>query len=138
MALFVRKIDYGKWAQRKILEGEQPSADAITNCLKTTRNTLSLWSIRDESELDEAVLAIAAQGDHLDTIDVLKINPSLISEMKLNIVESQGLTPYITFVNNHLDIVELDYVSIGIVAQIIVESIRNGGRKRVTLGELKK
>jgi hypothetical protein len=138
MALFVRKIDYAKWAQRQILEGEPPSADAITNCMKTTRNTLSLWSIRDESELDEAVLAIAAQGDHLDTIDILKINPSLISDRGLNVIKSHGLTPYAGFVNNHLDIVKLDYALLGIMAGVIVESIRHGGRKRVTFGELKK
>jgi hypothetical protein len=138
MALFVRKIEYSKWAQRRILEGEQPSADAITNCMKTTRNTLSLWSIRDEGELDEAVLAIAAQGDHLDTIDVLKINPSLIKDRGLHVLKSQGLTPYAGFVNNHLDVVELDYTSLGIMAGVIVESIRHGGWKRVTFGELKR
>lgn len=138
MALLVRKIDYNKWMQRRILDGEQPSGDAITNCMKTKWNTLSLWSIGDEGELDEAVLAIAADFTNLDAIDVLKIDPLLIEGKGLHLVESQGVTHYIGFVNNHLDVIDLDYTSLGRMAEVIVESILLGGRKRFTHGELKR
>jgi hypothetical protein len=132
MALFVRKIEYAKWAQRRILEGEQPSADAITNCMKTTHNTLSLWSIDDESELEDAVIAIAAQFDQLDTIDVLSIDPSLIEDRELPLKKTPGLSPYAAFMNRHLDVFDLDYNLLGFMAEVIVESIRQERKKRFT------
>jgi hypothetical protein len=138
MALLIRKIEYNKWMERRILEGEQPSGDAITNCMKTKGNTLSLWSIDNEDELEEAVLAIAAQFNNLDAIDVLKIDPLLIQAKGLPVEACPGLTPYVGFVNNHLHVVNLDYMSLGLMADVIVESIRQEGRKRVTFGELKR
>jgi hypothetical protein len=138
MAFFVRKIEYGKWVQRRILEGEPPSADAITNCMKTKWNTLSLWSINDETELEEAVLAIAAQLDHLDTIDVLVIDPFLIKNRELSLKGTPGLTPYIGFADKHLDVFNLDYASLGLMAEVIVESIRQDRRERFTKSRLKK
>ena len=88
MALIVRKIDYNKWMQRKILDGEQPSADAVTNCMRTTRNTLSVWYINDSTELEEAVLAIASQFDHLDSADFLIIETLLLQERELLLDET--------------------------------------------------
>jgi len=130
MAILVRKIEFAKWVQRNILEGEQPSADAITRCMRTTGNKLSLWSIDDESELEEAVLAIVAQGDHVDTIDVLSIDHSLFEDKKLPLEVSPGLTPYSGFAERHLDVTELDYVSLGLMAEVIVESIRRNRWER--------
>jgi hypothetical protein len=133
MSFVVRKIEYTKWRQRRILDGETPSADAITNCMRTTGNKLSLWSIADEGELEEAVIAIAAQGDHLDAIDVLTIDKSLIEERKLSLVKSRGLTPYTSFEDKHYDVVELDYNSLGLMASVIVESIRRSIEKKRNL-----
>ncbi len=137
MSLVVRKIDYGKWIQRRILEGERPSADAITNCMKTSSNTLSLWAINGISEIDEAVLAISSQFNSLDTIDILTIELSLIKSRGLSVKECAGLTPYERFVERHLDVVDLDYTSLGLMSEVIIESIRQGRCRRVTRGELK-
>lgn len=137
MPFVVRKIDYIKWTQRRILEGEQPSADAITNCMKTTNNTLSLWSVDDENEIEEAVLAIAAQFSDLDTIDILTIDPSLIKDRGLSIQKCLGMTPYKSFAERHLDVVELDYKSLGLMAEVIIESLRQDRWKRIFLSHLK-
>ena len=138
MPFVVRKIDYIKWNQRRIFEGEQPSADAITNCLKTTSNTLSLWSIVDESEIEEAVLAIGSQFNDLDTIDILTIDPSLIMGSGLSVKKCPGLTPYRGFEERHLDVVDLDYKSLGMMAQVIIASLRQGRSKRFLRDELKR
>lgn len=138
MTLIVRKIDYNKWMQSDILKGNHPSADAITNCMRTSRNTLSVWSLKDSTELEEAVLAIASQFDHLDAADFLIIETLLLEEKNLVLKRTPGQTPYSTFVNNHRDVVNLDYQSLGSMAEVIVESIRRLHNERFTSGQLKK
>lgn len=137
MLFAVRKIEYSKWAQRQILNGEQPSADAITNCMKTTNNRLSLWSISGINEVNEAVLAIGSQFKDLDSIDILTIDLSLITDKGISTEKCAGLTPYKNFEERHLDVVDLDYVSLGQMAEVIIESIRQGRWKRVLRKDLK-
>lgn len=138
MSLVVRKTDYNKWMQNDVIKGKQPSADAITNCMRTFKNTLSVWFITDSTELEEAVLAIASQFDHLDTADFLILEMSLLEEKKLNIEYNQGQTPYVTFISNHRDIVNLDYITLGFMAEVIVRSIKRHHHERFTRGQLKK
>ncbi len=135
MSLLIRKFDYfGKWYQRDILNGEQPSADAITHCLKTKENTLSFWSIVDENQREEGVLAIVAQFDHLDTTDVLLIDRSLVEQLCID--KSRGKTPYTDFIDKHFDVKNLDYSSLGVLAEAIVEGIRKAWHKRFRESEL--
>lgn len=138
MSLVVRKIEYNKWLQNKVLDGEQPSADAITNCIRTYRNTLSVWLINDSTELEEAVLAIVSQFDHIDAVDFLVIEAPMLREKALELECNQGITPYAAFVDKHCDIVNLDYTALGCVAKVVVESIRRSYRERFTRSQLKK
>jgi len=138
MPLLVRKISVAKWAQRNITEGESPSADAITGCMRTSGNTLSLWLIESEVDLDRAVLAIASTFQKVDTIDVATIELDSIREKGLRLVESEGISPYTEFVSNHRDVCELDYDSLGALAELIVESIRNKRTKRYTKNDLRR
>ena len=124
-------------ATARRVSGESPSADAITNCLRTTRNTLSVWFINNFTELEEAVLAIAAQFDHLDTVDFLIIELSMLYAVHLEIEETPGETPYTAFISSHRDITALNYVSLGTVADVIVETLRRKYQERFTRGRLK-
>lgn len=137
MPFLVRKIDYAKWNQKDALNGGVPSADAITSCMRTSGNKLSLWSITDDSQIEEAVLAIVACNQNLDAIDVLSIDPSLIEQKGLAIESSPGTTPYVGFRDNHRNVIELDYCSLGTMAQVFVDSICQGRRRRITRAELK-
>ncbi|MBU1261124.1 MAG: hypothetical protein KJ757_01240 [Planctomycetes bacterium] len=136
MSFLVRKIDRSKWDQRNIIDGEQPSADAITNCMRTTLNTLSLWLINDVNEREEAVLAIASNFTNLAAIDILLIDRALIEKRKLTLVTKPGLTLYSDFKNQHLNVTNLDYPSLGVMAEVIVESIRQKRHKRFREREL--
>ena len=137
MSFLIRKIDeYNKWRQNDILNGEPPSADAITHCLKTKQNSLSFWLIGDESQREEGVLAIASQFEHIDTVDILLIDRSLFEQKQLGLVPTPGLTPYTDFIDNHFDVINLDYLSLGTVAEVIVESIRQARYKKFRESEL--
>jgi len=138
MSLLVRKINKAKWLQVDISTTDDVSSDAITNCLKTTKNTLSVWKIDTEEDLEQAVLALVANQDHLDTIDVVILQEDSLNEYNLNIVASPGDTPVESLVEAHRDIADLTFSRLGNVKDHIVERIRNEHIKRFTVGNLKK
>lgn len=138
MPLLVRKINKAKWYQIDIENDNDVKADAITNCLKTTKNNLSVWRIESEDDLEEAILALVANQDHLDTIDVVILEESTLIDYKLNIVASPGDTPVESLIAAHRDISDLTFTNLGMVKDHIVERIRNQKIKRFTVGSLKK
>lgn len=138
MSLLVRKIEKAKWLQNNIQGGEDVSADAITNCLKTKGNTLSTWSISTIDELSEAVLAIVSGHEHLDTIDIVYFDSNLLKEDGIALQSSPGKVPIQDLIEQHKDIINLTYKSLGTVANYIVESIKQDNVKRYTKGMIKK
>lgn len=138
MSLLVRKINIAKWHQVDISSSNDVSADAISNCLKTTKNTLSVWHIISEEDLDKAVLALVANQDHLDKIDVVILDESTLLEYNLNIVATPGETPIPSLKDSHRDIADLTYSKLGGVKDHIVDKIRAKSHKRYTVSTLKK
>ncbi len=136
-SLLVRKINKAKWFQKNILEEDIVSADAITNCLKTSRNTLSVWKIESEQELDMAVLALASKQEHLDAIDVVILEESTVSSLKIEIIATPGDTPVSDLVDTHRDLSDLDYDKLGCISSHIVERVRADKLKRYTKSALK-
>jgi len=138
MSLLIRKINKAKWFQVDIVNNSDVSADAITNCLKTTDNTLSVWNIENEEYLNNAILAIVSNQDHLETIDIVIIDQDSLENKNVNIVISPGNIPILKLIDTHRDITDLTYSKLGFVKDFIVESIRNDQLKRYTVGSLKK
>ncbi len=138
MSLLVRKIDKAKWLQNNIVNCDDVSADAITNCMKTSENKLSTWHIEEEESLDEAVLAIVSAHKHLDTIDIVWMNQDQLSESGIKMQNTQGLTPVVDLVDSHVDIKNLTYKSLGTVASCIVQALAEEKVRRYTRGALKK
>jgi hypothetical protein len=134
--MLIRKIDKAKWLNGDIPK-EPPSADAITNDLKTTKNTLSVWRINDETELEEAVLAIVSGQDHLETIDVVMLDDDFFVKCNISTETTNGNTPVIDLVDTHRDLLSLDYWTIGMVAEHIIENIKKDKLKRFTKIKLK-
>lgn len=137
MSLLVRKIERAKWIQNDIVNGAPVSADAITNCAKTTGNALSTWRVTDASALDDAVLAMSSRFDHLDSIDVVALEETTLAAAGLNIVSTLGVTPIESLVCTHRDIVELTYASLGTVANLIVQEFKADRVHRFTKGRLR-
>ncbi len=136
--LLIRKINKSKWFQIDIKNDDDVSADAITNCLKTTNNTLSVWSIENEGDIEQAILAIASNLDHIETIDVVILNDQKLQEFGIKIITSKGNTPIESLKEIHRDLSELTFSKLGNVKDHIVERIRNDRIKRFTKGNLKK
>jgi hypothetical protein len=136
--MLVRKIDKAKWITGSTPIEPLSSADAITNCLKTKNNTLSVWRIDSETELEEAVLAIVSGQDHLDTIDVVMLDDDYLIKCKIPTKEIEGRTPVEDLKHTHRDLSSLDFWAIGMVAEHIVENIKKDKLKRFTQAKLKK
>ncbi len=138
MSLLVRKINKAKWFQVDIENDSDVSADAVTNCLRTTNNTLSVWQINTEKDLDNAVLALVTKHEHLETIDIIILEESSIKDYNISIVASPGETPIDKLAQNHRDLAELTFSKIGSIKDYIVERIRTDNLRRYTKGSLKK
>ncbi|MDR1884565.1 MAG: hypothetical protein LBR26_17595 [Prevotella sp.] len=135
--MLVRKINKAKWFNDgKIIE--DPSADAMTNCLKTTQNTLSVWLINSETEIEDAVLAIVSGQDHLETIDIVMLEDEYFIKCEIRTEETEGLTPVFDLRNKHRDLASLDFWTLGMVAYHIIENIKKNKLQRFTEAKLKK
>lgn len=136
MSLFIRKINRNKWLQADQVP-DDVSADAITGCMRTQRNTLSVWEVQDENKIDEAVLAIVSAGDHLETIDVIQIDREHLEENRIDCIQTEGRTPVEDLVGTHVDLCNLAYKELGIIAYHIVDKFRQGKVERYTKTRLK-
>jgi hypothetical protein len=138
MSFLVRKINRAKWFQFDILKFDEVSADAVTNCLKTTGNTLSVWHIESEEDIENAVLAIVANQDHIETVDFVILDAQALIEYNLNIVFTPGDTPVKSLVETHRDVSGLSYTKLGHVKEHLVQRIRVDKIKRYTASSIKK
>ena len=103
--MLVRKITKSKWFQNDILNGAEVSADAITNCLKTTKNTLSVWRVDNEETIEEAALAIVANQQYLETIDVVLLDEEYFLKYQIKIENTEGNTIVEDLKNTHVDLI---------------------------------
>lgn len=137
MSLIVRKIERGKWMQNDILSGADVSADAITNCMKTRNNSLSVWEVSREDQVDDVVLALASQSEHIETMDVVVLDRTTLINSGLQLQATDSPTPIKELSQIHRDIVQLTYTSLGVLARITVDAMRNKTNHRYTKGKIK-
>ena len=137
MSLLIRKINRNKWLQADKIP-DDVSADAITGCMRTKSNALSVWEVSDENKIDEAVLAIVSAGDRLEAIDVVQIEREHIEKSKIDCIQTDGRTLVEDLVDTHIDLSNLAYKELGIIACHIVNKIRQEQIKRYTEGQIKK
>ena len=121
MSFLVRMINRAKW-EPPVNSGIP--ADAITNDLKTSSNTLSFWKcdkpkINSEIELQDVALALAAGRPKLDRLGLIYIEETAFSKMSLPLHQTPGNTPVDSLRNSHFDLVDLDFVRLGKVAYLI-------------------
>ena len=118
MGLLVRKINRSKWPQEDEKNVFKVASDAITICLKSCGNTLSVWEIDNEQNLDEAVLALASGFQHLESIDVVMLESDRL-QAEIKSKQTKGQTP----------VKDLEH---------IIEKLRQKKIKRYTISDLKK
>jgi len=128
MCLLVRKISRAKW--ESAAKGAEISADAITGCLRTSDNNLSVWRIEDDSAVEDAILAIVSNSQHPDTIYVALLHEREVLASGFQLDAKLGATPVERLRDTHCDICGLTYGSLGLIAGLIVNSIQQNEVKR--------
>ena len=122
MPILVRKIERAKW-ENSDNENRDFPADAITVCMRTSQNRLSVWRILSDEEIEKAVIAIVSSGKHIDSIDVVLLDEEYFKENNIDLLESRGITSYEEMEDSHIDIDNLTYQKLGLVAYHISDKI---------------
>ena len=77
MSLLVRKCNRNNW-DYDIVNASDISADAITQCMRTTKNSMSVFEIASDTDIDDAFLAISSNGDSLESFDVVILKRNVL------------------------------------------------------------
>lgn len=132
--LLVRRIGRRKWP---ITYTDGPSdripADAVTADLRTRKNRLSFWICKDVDDLEGAVLAIAAAAQRVTSIDIVWIEDDEHHFSGYRRVRTEGDTPVAAWRQRHLDLEELDYAGLGMVASAVAHAVGANRWRRVSL-----
>lgn len=133
-----RKITRPKWDQQETVDAGEIASDTVTADLRTTGNTLSFWTcdVVDDVQLKDVALALAANGDRIDKIDIAWLTDQNVSADGLQVASTNGKTPVLRLAKRHVDIVRLDLVRLGKVARLIQTAVTAGGHRRLTKAEV--
>lgn len=137
MAYLVRKFHRPKWEPNKIVPGsvDEVSADALTSCLRTSGNTLSVWKTENPEwgEFDDVLAAMFSTLDGPSRADIILLKEKELQEIDgVELEESEGKTPAVNEINaKHRDISNLKHSSITCVAEIFLEELAKGQNAQV-------
>ena len=119
--------------------GEIP-ADAVTIDLRTRDNSLSFWQCNSgrADEIDNAALAIAAGRERLDKLEIIWLDEEKVRADGQALRDSEGRTPVSDMVDSHIDLVDLNYNLLGVVARRVVNAIEENRYRRLTRTRVKR
>ena len=141
MPYLVRRISRAKWDNEDYdyLHNDNPPADAITSCLRTFNNELSTWLIEDVKDLNQAILCLVtgSKQENINTLQLIYFDIEEISRRGLVFEKTPGDTVINEFQDSHFDIQSLNYDSLGVFKDIVLDCLRNGQCKTITKKTLK-
>lgn len=126
MQYLARKIQRAKWYVLPFMTTVEISADAITgHSLRTTGNELSLWECDTvDDDLREVVLALAANMQHLETVDIVLLRRSELDALEFQMEPREGNTPVQSLRHRHINAVKLTASKIYQLAEKIALNVR--------------
>lgn len=133
----IRKVSLAKWQGSLAVGPDYISADAITGCLRTTGNTLSVWKNESEEEYAQSVLALLASLTSMDTIDIVRLGVDELLSRDLVLAETAGDTRAKGLESLHRDIINLDHGSLKIVAEMVKSKVAENKSIRLRKQEIK-
>lgn len=143
MTYLLRKFSYAKWKGNKEFPPMNFTADAITNCIKTSRNQLSVWISESNDfskpEVEKLVVALATTMDKPDVMDFVWLNTEWFQNENIPLVFNKGTSKYESLNDRHRDLSNLDLNGLSKVGKHIVEKMEEpGNRKRYSKNEILK
>ncbi len=138
MAYYVRKISRSKWQEdplsadeeKALLEVKKGAADAVTNCIKTTGNKLSLWRVEEKRDSIDDIIPLIVGFERPDTCDIIYISDEVFLQEGIVIEQSSedANTPIEELKQYHYNAIVEDYEGLGKFARIVLRSLDNHKR----------
>jgi hypothetical protein len=134
MAFLVRKFNRAKWPGENELQLiEDLSADALTSCLRTSGNTLSVWKTGSAvwGTFDDILAALFSTLDGPNRADVIVISQREVELIDgVELIDVKASTAASESINNkHSDISKLSFSSMAKVAKIILTELANSDQE---------
>lgn len=130
MTYLIRKFSRAKWDSGNCppSAAKDLSADALTSCLRTNKNTLSVWATDTPTwgSFDSILAALFVTSDGPTKADVVLLDEKSIKSIAgVDLVESAALTPATQEVNGrHRDIANLTFSRMERVAEEILKELK--------------
>ena len=129
--MFLRMLgSISKWDQKTInLQRSDAgvSGDAISD-LRTQNNTLSVWKIDNQIDIEDAIVALALNRDDSSKLCYCLLDETDILNMGITSETYPGQAPGLVDENilaKHFNLVSLDFWRLGFLAEYILLTIRN-------------
>lgn len=129
MAYLVRKFNRPKWEPNSAIPNSinDLPADALTSCLRTSGNTLSVWEADEPvwGEFDDVLAALFSSLDGPSRSDIILLEKEAINSVDgVELIHNEGVTPADPSTNRkHRDIAKLKHSSISALASIILNEL---------------
>ncbi|WP_146736817.1 hypothetical protein [Neisseria sicca] len=149
MAYLVRKISRAKWKNFDDPEGvvalvlDKLSADAITSCLRTSKNSLSFWllsDIDDSKELNKILFALTVKDKNTDDIsatDIIFLKEEELLKQEIKLKKIPGITVDDNLKSLHIDLCDLNHTNLTFLAGFFCEILNQEKSKRFTQAQMK-
>src|SRR5574344_1662236 len=107
---FLRAISKGKWETNAVTS--DISADSVTGDLRTKENTLSVWKINNDTDIDNYCMITALNRDRISKVDYIVINEEELQALGIETKPIKGLCKAFadeTIKESHYDMVDINY-----------------------------
>ena len=128
MSYYIRKISRAKWPEDVSgVEVKDVRADAITGCMRTTSDELSLWKVDKIGNPEEDVLPIITGFEKPNRCEIVYIDEQLFIDQGIEVVQEKGNTPLKELADTHYEAFVKNYDGLGKFAKVILNSLKNDG-----------
>ena len=106
------------------------AADAVTNCIKTTGNKLSLWRVEEKRDSIDDIIPLIVGFERPDTCDIIYISDEVFLQEGIVIEQSSedANTPIEELKQYHYNAIVEDFEGLGKFARIVLRSLDNHKR----------
>jgi hypothetical protein len=128
--LLLRGIRKRRWSTDASISGlseGEIQADAFGD-LSTSQNTLSVWYVDDQSNLEQVITALSSNRDTISNLDYVLFNLDLVSNIGIKIEKNKGATPYEDANHWHRDLTMITASKLFKLVEIICNQNSEKGR----------
>jgi hypothetical protein len=140
MPFLLRSLKKEKWNREQrpnwLCDNEVPKESVRDLIAQETGNKLSVWLIQDDSSnLEEVVLGMLSNRDHVEKFDYVLIDSEACNNLDIKIQSSDGKTPSKQANSWHRNLIELSGRKLMEIARVIYYE---GERQRIKPSRVKK